>query len=77
MKRITSVIGLAPENRTVYKKLHVKAWPTVLDRITRSGIRNYSIYRHGDLLFSYFEYVGDNFDVDMEAMSDDEETQRW
>ncbi|MGV3731923.1 MAG: L-rhamnose mutarotase [Microcella sp.] len=77
MKRIASVIGLAPEHRAEYEELHANAWPGVLDRITRSNIRNYSIYRHGDLLFSYFEYVGDDFDADMQAMADDEETQRW
>lgn len=77
MKRIASVIGLKPENRAEYEELHANAWPTVLDRITQSGIRNYSIYRHGDLLFSYFEYVGDDFDADMAAMGDDAETQRW
>lgn len=77
MKRIASVIGLKPENRAEYEELHAHAWPTVLARITQSGIRNYSIYRHGDLLFSYFEYVGDDFDADMAAMGDDAETQRW
>lgn len=77
MKRIASVIGLAPEHRAAYEELHANAWPAVLDRITRSNIRNYSIYRHGDLLFAYFEYIGDDFEADMQAMAADEETQRW
>lgn len=77
MKRIASVIGLKPESRAEYEHLHAQAWPTVLDRITRSNIQNYSIYRYGNLLFSYFEYVGDDFDADMAAMGDDAETQRW
>lgn len=77
MKRIASVIGLAPENADEYEALHADAWPGVLKRITLSGIRNYSIYRYDDLLFSYFEYVGDDFDADMDAMAADPETQRW
>jgi len=77
MKRIASVIGLDPQHRAAYEELHANAWPSVLERISRSGIQNYSIYRHGDLLFSYFEYVGDDFESDMEAMAADPETQRW
>lgn len=77
VRRVASVIGLPPENREEYERYHAAVWPTVLARLTRSNIRNYSIYRHGDLLFSYFEYVGDEFESDMEAMAEDPETQRW
>ena len=57
--------------------MHSEVWPAVLERLSASNIRNYSIYRHGDLLFSYMEYVGDDFDADMEAMSADQATQEW
>ena len=43
----------------------------MLDAIRRANIRNYSIYRHGELLFAYFEYVGDDFAADMAAMAAD------
>ena len=36
-----------------------------------ANIRNYSIYRHGELLFAYFEYVGDDFAADMARMAAD------
>ena len=41
------------------------------------NIRNYSISHHNDLLFAYFEYVGDDFEADMAKMAADPETQRW
>ena len=77
MKRVASVIGLPPENREEYERYHAAVWPTVLARLTASHIHNYSIYRHGDVLFSYFEYTGDDYDADMAAVAADPETQRW
>lgn len=77
MKRVASVIGVKSEHRAEYERYHAAVWPSVLERLTASNIRNYSIYRHGDLLFSYFEYVGDDYDADMAAIAADPETQRW
>lgn len=77
MKRIASVIGLPPENVEEYKRLHAEVWPAVQARLSASKVTNYSIYRYGDLLFSYLEYVGDDFDADMAAMAADEATKRW
>lgn len=77
MKRVASVIGLPPEHRDEYERYHAEVWPTVLAQIARSNITNYSIFRHGDLLFSYYEYVGDDYEADMAAMAEDPETQRW
>lgn len=77
MKRVAQVIGIAPENVDEYERYHQAVWPTVLEQISKSNIRNYSIFRYGELLFSYFEYVGDDFDADMARMAEDPETQRW
>lgn len=77
MKRFGQVIGVKPERYQEYVAAHANVWPTVLARITASNIQNYSIYSLGDQLFAYFEYVGDDFDGDMQRMADDLETQRW
>lgn len=77
MKRIGSVIQLKPESIAEYEALHADAWPSVLAKITSCNISNYSIYRYENLLFSYFEYVGDDFDKDMAAMAADKSTQDW
>jgi L-rhamnose mutarotase len=77
MKRVASVIGLPPENRAEYERYHAAVWPGVLARLAASHVHNYSIYRHGDLLFSYFEYTGDDYEADMAAIAADPETQRW
>ena len=82
MKRYGMVIGLNEEKMEEYKKLHAAVWPDVLSMIEDCNIRNYSIYLHkiddaGYCLFSYFEYVGDDFDADMAKMAADPTTQKW
>jgi len=75
------VIGLRPEMEARYRALHADPWRGVLDRITRSNIRNYSIYLAelpgGLFLFSTFEYVGADLAADMAALAADPETRRW
>lgn len=77
MQRYASVIGLSAAHRDEYERLHAAVWPEVLNQIRVSNIRNYSIYRYGELLFSYFEYVGTDFEADMAKMSADPTTQKW
>jgi L-rhamnose mutarotase len=77
VQRYGSVIRLRPEHREEYLRLHRAVWPAVEDMIRRANIRNYTIFLHGDLLFSYFEYVGDDYDADMARIAADPETQRW
>lgn len=77
MKRIASVIGLPPDSVEEYEQLHAAVWPAVLARLSASNVANYSIYRYGELLFSYMEYVGDDYDADMAAMAADPATQEW
>ena len=77
MKRFGQVIGIRPEHAEEYIRLHADVWAGVLSMIQECNIRNYSIYRFGDLLFAYMEYHGDDFDADMAKMAADPETQRW
>lgn len=49
----------------------------ILAKITECGIRNYSIYHKDGFLFSYFEYVGEDFEADMALMAADPRTQEW
>jgi L-rhamnose mutarotase len=77
MKRYGMVTRIRPEGYENYKKLHAEAWPEVLEIIKASNIQNYSIYYREGLLFSYFEYVGDDFEADMAKMADEEITRKW
>jgi L-rhamnose mutarotase len=77
MARYGMVIKLKPEMLEEYKRLHAAAWPRVLAMIADCGIRNYSIYYRDGLLFSYFEYTGNDFEGDMAKMAADPVTQDW
>ncbi|MBJ6986153.1 L-rhamnose mutarotase [Devosia sp. MC521] len=79
MKRVGSVIGVKPEEIADYKALHAAVWPGVLAKIEACNITNYSIFLREpeNLMFSYFEYVGSDFEADMAKMAEDPETQRW
>ena len=60
-----------------YAELHAAAWPGVLKTITECHLQNYSIFLHNDLVFSYFEYVGEDYEADMKKMAEDPVTQDW
>lgn len=82
MQRYGMITGVKPEKAAEYKRLHADAWPGVLKKISECNIRNYSIYwieidDGSQYLFSYFEYVGDDFDADMANMAADPTTQEW
>ena len=81
MTRYGWMAELRPEKVEYYRQLHAKPWPAVLQQIKASNLRNYSIYLREIegrfFLFSYFEYVGSNFEEDMRRMEADPDTQRW
>jgi L-rhamnose mutarotase len=49
------VMWLKPGMEALYKQRHDEIWPELVERIRAEGIRNFSIYRHGLLLFAYLE----------------------
>lgn len=77
MKRYGMVIGVRMEKLDEYKRLHAAVWPDVLKMIRDCNIRNYTIFQKDGQLFSYFEYVGADFDTDMKKMAADPTTQKW
>jgi len=77
MRRFGQVIRVRPDRIEEYERLHAATWPGVLAAIHTANIRNYSIYRHGETLFAYFEYVGEDFAADMATMAADDVIREW
>lgn len=79
MQRIGMVIGVKPQKIADYKRLHAAVWPEVLAMISACNIKNYSIFlkEPENLLFSFFEYHGDDYAADMAKMAVDPKTQEW
>lgn len=76
-RRFGWVVGVVPEMRDEYLRLHSAVWPGVEAMIHACGIRNYTIFLRGDTLFAYYEYVGDDHEADLRKMAADPETKRW
>ncbi len=77
MQRYGSVIKVRPDKLEEYKRLHANPWPEITQMIRECNIRNYSIYHRNGYLFSYYEYVGEDFASDMEKMKADPKTREW
>ena len=77
MERHGSVLRIKPGKLEKYKTYHADVWPEILNTIRKCNVRNYSIYHKDGYLFSYFEYVGDDFQADMAKMAADPKTQEW
>jgi L-rhamnose mutarotase len=77
VKRVGQVIRVRPEAIEAYERLHAAPWPGVLATLQAANIRNYTIYRHGEMLFASFEYVGDDYAGDMARIAADPVTQAW
>lgn len=79
MQRMGMVIGVRPEFIKAYKELHAEVWPEILQSLSDCNVKNYSIFLREpeNLLFGYWEYVGDDFDADMKKMSDLPITKEW
>ena len=77
IRRFGQISSLKPEMIEEYDRLHEAVWDDVLKTIKECNIQNYSIYRINDLLFTYLEYTGTDYDADMAKMAADPATQKW
>lgn len=77
LQRYGIVTRLRPERRDDYLRLHAAVWPSVERVLLDANIRNFSIFLHGDLLFGYYEYTGEDHEADQARVAADPESQRW
>ena len=79
MQRMGMVVGIKADQIDKYKRLHAQVWPDILAKISQCNITNYSIYlkEPENLLFGYWEYVGEDFAADAKLMEQDPRTQQW
>lgn len=75
--RYGRLIRLRPTFRERYIILHEHPFPEVLEQIHEANLRNYSIFLEEGLLFSFFEYVGPDYEADMAGMAENDTVQDW
>ena len=49
------IYQLVPGQGPLYDEYHANVWPEVLESLHASGISDYSIYRRGDLVISFWK----------------------
>ena len=76
-QRYAMAVRLKKEKKEFYIENHANVWPEVLEKISESKIKNYSIFAQGDRLFAFFEYHGNNFEEDMTKMKENEKFKEW
>lgn len=76
-KRFCQRAFLKREKIEEYRRLHAAVWPDVLKTIKACNLENYSISIMDNMVVSYFEYTGDDYDADMDKMAADPVTQEW
>ncbi|MFH1909500.1 MAG: L-rhamnose mutarotase [Chloroflexota bacterium] len=75
MERIATFMVLKPGLEERYREEHRNIWPEVKAGISRFGFHNYSIFMHGQQLYSYFEV--DNLERAVGMAVEDPDNQRW
>ena len=76
-KRFCQRAFLKKEKIEEYRRLHAAVWPDVLKTIKACNLENYSISIMDNMVVSYFEYTGSDYDADMDKMAADPVTQEW
>ena len=82
IKRVGMVVGLDPDQMDEYKRLHADGNAGVRDLLSKYHMENFSIYLHqmpdGKWYeFGYYEYTGDDFEVDMKTMDAEPRIKEW
>ena len=54
------VMKLKPGQEAEYKRKHDEIWPEMVALLKSQGVHNYTIYRHGLMLFAYSEKPEDS-----------------
>ncbi len=74
-QRSAFVLRVRPDKIDEYVDAHRDVWPELLASLTEAGIRNYTIFRHGNEVFGYFE--ADDLEAAAAYMETQEVNARW
>jgi L-rhamnose mutarotase len=74
-QRSAFVLRVRPERIEEYLRAHREVWPEMLDALRGAGIRNYTIFRHGNQVFGYFE--ADDLEAAGRYLARQEVSTRW
>jgi L-rhamnose mutarotase len=81
-KRVGMVVKIKEEHIEEYKRIHAPDNPGVRDLLSKYNMRNFSIFLQklddGNYYeFGYYEYVGNDFEGDMERLAAEPRNIEW
>jgi L-rhamnose mutarotase len=74
-ERSAFVLRVRPDKIDEYVEAHRRVWPEMLAALREAGVRNYTIFRHGNEVFGYFE--ADDLQAAAAYMEAQEVNARW
>ena len=74
-QRSAFVLKVRADRIDEYVEAHRNVWPEMLAALREAGIRNYTIFRHGNEMFGYFE--ADDVEAAAAYMEAQEVNARW
>ena len=74
-QRTGFVLHVRPERIDDYVEAHRNVWPDMLEALSASGVRNYTIFRAGNSVFGYFE--ADDLEASARYLAALEVCARW
>ena len=74
-QRSAFVLRVRPDKIDEYVEAHRNVWPEMLAALRSAGIRNYTIFRHGNEMFGYFE--SDDLEAAAASMETQDVNARW
>jgi L-rhamnose mutarotase len=76
VERVCFLLKVRPERLSEYRERHQAVWPEMLDALSKTGWRNYSLFLRDDgLLVGYLET--DDFEAAQRAMAETDVNTRW
>jgi L-rhamnose mutarotase len=76
MERVCFLLRVRPDRLDEYRERHRAVWPDMLQALSETGWRNYSLFLRPDgLLVGYFET--DDLDAALAGMQEREVNARW
>ena len=77
MERVCFLLQIRPERMEEYLQAHTEVWPEMLDALSATGWRNYSLFLHraDGLVVGYLET--DDFAAAQAAMAATDVNRRW
>jgi len=76
MERVCFLLRVRPEMLAEYKRRHEQVWPEMLQALTDTGWRNYSLFLRDDgMLIGYLET--DDFQQALRLMAATDVNERW